>query len=98
MPDASTWSSASRSPRSALIFEASGPALEILPALVLLAALVGAGLGVALGAATAGLLAPTLGIMAFEGASGDFAVFVGLVSGALLVLRRGGDRSLKCRK
>jgi hypothetical protein len=67
-------------------------------ALALLAALVGAGLGFALGAAAAGLLAPALGITAFEGASGYFAVFVGgplgallgLVSGALLVLRRTG--------
>jgi hypothetical protein len=71
-------------------------------ALALLAALVGAGLGFALGAAAAGLLAPALGITAFEGASGYFAVFVGgplgafvgLVSGALLVLRRAGHRRL----
>ena len=67
-------------------------------ALALLAALVGAGLGFALGSAAAGLLAPALGITAFEGASGYFAVFVGgplgallgLLSGALLILRRAG--------
>jgi hypothetical protein len=71
--------------------------------LALLAALVGAALGFALGAAAAGLLAPAFGITAFEGASGYFAVFVGgplgallgIVSGALLVLRRAGHRSLE---
>ena len=71
-------------------------------ALALLVALVGAGLGFALGAAAAGLLAPALGITAFEGASGYFAVFVGgplgallgLVSGALLVLRRASPLSV----
>ena len=71
-------------------------------ALALLAGIVGAGLGFALGAAAAGLLAPVLGISGFEGASGYFAVFVGgpigallgLVLGASLVLRRAGHRSL----
>jgi hypothetical protein len=71
-------------------------------ALALLAALLGAALGFALGSAAADLLAPALGITSFEGASGYFAVFVGgplgalvgLVSGALLVLRRAGPRGV----
>jgi len=69
--------------------------------LALLVALVGAALGFALGATVAGLLAPVFGITSFEGAAGYFSVFiggpigalVGLVLGALLVLRRGGQRS-----
>lgn len=69
--------------------------------LALVAAIVGGGLGFALGIAAAGLLAPTLGISSFEGASGYFAVFVGgalgglfgIVLGPLLVLRRAGHRS-----
>jgi len=69
--------------------------------LALVAGIVGGGLGFALGAAAAGVLAPTLGITSFEGASGYFAVFVGgpiggllgLVLGPLLVLRRAGHRS-----
>ncbi len=69
--------------------------------LALLVALVGAALGFALGATAAGLLAPVFGITSFEGAAGYFSVFIGgpigalagLVLGALLVLRRGGQRS-----
>jgi len=69
--------------------------------LALLSGILGTGLGFALGAAGAAALAPTLGISAFEGASGYFAVFVGgpigallgLVLGATLVLRRAGYRS-----
>ena len=68
--------------------------------LALLAGILGAGLGFALGAAGAAVLAPMLGISGFEGASGYFAVFVGgpigallgLVLGASLVLRRAGHR------
>ena len=66
--------------------------------LALLAALVGTALGSFLGAAAAAAVAPLLGITAFEGASGYFAVFIGgppgglagLVLGAWLVLRRAG--------
>lgn len=69
--------------------------------LALVAAILGVGLGFALGAAAAGGLAPTLGISSFEGASGYFAVFVGgpiggllgLVLAPVLVLRRAGHRS-----
>ena len=69
--------------------------------LALLVALVGAALGFALGATAAGLLAPVFGITSFEGAAGYFSVFIGgpigalagLVLGALLVLRRAGQRS-----
>src|SRR4051794_13879637 len=69
--------------------------------LALIAALVGGGLGIALGVAAAGLLAATLGISSFEGASGYFAVFIGGPIGGLLgvslapwlVLRRAGHRS-----
>jgi len=69
--------------------------------LALLVALVGAALGFALGATAASLLAPLFGITSFEGAAGYFSVFIGgpigalagLVLGALLVLRRAGQRS-----
>lgn len=69
--------------------------------LALLVALVGAALGFALGATAAGLLAPVFGITSFEGAAGYFSVFIGgpigalagLLLGALLVLRRAGQRS-----
>ena len=73
--------------------------------LALLAALVGTALGFALGAVVAALLAPVLGITSFEGASGYFAVFiggpvgglVGLVLGAMLVLRRAQQRTRERR-
>ena len=68
--------------------------------LALLAAIVGCAVGAGLGMAVAGLLAPVLGISSFEGASGYFAVLIGgpiggllgLVLGAVLVLRKRGHR------
>lgn len=71
-------------------------------ALAFIAALVGGGLGCALGVALASTLAPALGISSFEGASGYFAVFIGgpigglfgLVLGATIVLRRAGHRGV----
>jgi hypothetical protein len=70
--------------------------------LALVAAILGGGLGFALGAAAAGFFAPTLGISSFEGASGYFAVFVGGPIGGLLglvltplpILRRAGHRNI----
>jgi hypothetical protein len=68
--------------------------------LALLAGILGAGLGFALGAMVAGALAPALGIGSFEGAAGYFAMFVGgpvggllgLVAAPVLVFRRHGHR------
>lgn len=68
--------------------------------LALLAGIVGAVLGFALGAAAAGVLAPALGITSFEGASGYFAIFIGgpvgaltgIVLGGVFALRRAGYR------
>jgi hypothetical protein len=68
--------------------------------LALLAGIVGAGLGFALGAMVAGALAPTLGISSFEGAAGYFAMLVGgplgaligLVAAPVLVFHRFGHR------
>lgn len=66
--------------------------------LALVAAIVGGAIGTALGFFIAGALAAVLGITSFEGASGYFAVFiggpigclVGIVAGAVWMLRRRG--------
>ena len=66
--------------------------------LALLGAIAGAAIGAFIGTAIASVLAPMLGITSFEGAAGYFAVFIGgplggligLVLGAVLVLRRRG--------
>jgi hypothetical protein len=68
--------------------------------LALLGAITGAAVGAFLGTAIASVLAPVLGITSFEGAAGYFAVFIGgplggligLVLGAILVLRRRGHQ------
>jgi hypothetical protein len=68
--------------------------------LALLAAIAGCAVGAGLGMAAAGMMAPVLGISSFEGASGYFAVLIGgpiggllgLVLGAVLVLRKRGHR------
>lgn len=69
--------------------------------LALLAAIAGGAAGAVLGFFIAAMLAPIMGISSFEGASGYFAVFIGgpiggllgLVLGAVLVLRWRGQRS-----
>jgi hypothetical protein len=66
----------------------------------LIAAIVGGAVGAGIGVGIASLLAPALGISSFEGAAGYFTVFIGgplggllgLMLGAVLVLRRRGHR------
>jgi hypothetical protein len=68
--------------------------------LALLAAIAGGAIGAALGISIASILASILGISSFEGAAGYFAVFlggpigglIGLVTGAVWILRRRGHR------